>query len=72
MLLGPREFLEAATELLVCCRKAFPPADLLDSSGEDDVDADEPAAKDVLVETFLSILILPVTPAPMRTAIEQV
>lgn len=71
MLLRPREFSEAASELIICCRKVFPVPDLLDSSGEDDEDSGAiPAVMDVLVDTLLSIL--PESTAPMRTAIEQV
>ncbi|EXC33021.1 DNA polymerase V [Morus notabilis] len=70
MLLRPREFLEAASELIICCRKAYPCPDLLESSGEDDNDDTAPAVMDVMVDTLLSLL--PQSSAPMRTAIEQV
>ncbi|KAM1233098.1 hypothetical protein EV1_002755 [Malus domestica] len=71
MLLRPKEYLEAVSELIICCKKAFPVADLLDSPGEDDLDDDgAPAVMDVLVDTSLSLL--PQSSAPMRTAIEQV
>lgn len=70
MLLRPREFSEAASELIICCKKVFP-APELDSSEEDDVDSDAmPAVMDVLVDTLLSLL--PESTSPMRTAIEQV
>ncbi|EXB50646.1 Myb-binding protein 1A [Morus notabilis] len=70
MLLRPREFSEAASELIICCRKAYPTPDLLESSGEDDTEAAASAEMDVLVDTLLSLL--PQSSAPMRTAIEQV
>ncbi|KAM1986328.1 hypothetical protein ACFX15_033734 [Malus domestica] len=71
MLLRPKEYLEAVSELMICCKKAFPVADLLDSPGEDDLDYEgAPAMMDVLVDTLLSLL--PQSSAPMRTAIEQV
>ncbi|KAM1344947.1 hypothetical protein FF1_034364 [Malus domestica] len=71
MLLRPKEYLEAVSELMICCKKAFPVADLLDSPGEDDLDDEgAPAMMDVLVDTLLSLL--PQSSAPMRTAIEQV
>ena len=71
VLLRPGEFSEAASELIICCKKAFATPDLLDSSGEDDADGDEtPALMDILVDTLLSLL--PQSSAPMRSAIEQV
>ncbi|GFY89461.1 DNA polymerase V family [Actinidia rufa] len=71
VILGPGEFSEAASELIICCKKAFATPDLLDSSGEDETDGDEtPALMDVLVDTLLSLL--PQSSAPMRSAIEQV
>ncbi|KAL5540329.1 hypothetical protein UlMin_042891 [Ulmus minor] len=70
VLLRPRELSEAALDLVICCRKAFPVPDLLDSSGEDDTDDASPAVMDVLVETFLQLL--PQSSAPLRAAIEQV
>lgn len=70
MLLRPRDFSEAASELIICCKKAFPTPDLLESSGEEDADDTTPAVMDVLVDTLLSLL--PQSSAPMRTAIEQV
>ncbi|KAL6218385.1 hypothetical protein ACLB2K_011599 [Fragaria x ananassa] len=70
MLLRPKEFLVAVSELIICCKKAFPVVDLVDS-GEDNLDGDDaPAVMDVLVDTLLSLL--PQSSAPMRTAIEQV
>ncbi|PQQ19747.1 DNA polymerase V [Prunus yedoensis var. nudiflora] len=69
MLLRPKEYLDAVSELIICCKKAFP--DLLDSPGEDGLDGDDtPAVMDVLVDTLLSLL--PQSSAPMRTSIEQV
>ncbi|PKI65705.1 hypothetical protein CRG98_013894 [Punica granatum] len=73
VLLQPEEFVEAASELLICCKKVFSPPDLLESpSGEDDDSSGEGAPKlmDVLVDTLLSLL--PQSSAPMRSAIEQV
>ncbi|XP_052191832.1 uncharacterized protein LOC127801057 isoform X2 [Diospyros lotus] len=71
ILLRPGEFFEAASELIICCKKAFSTPDLLDSSGEDETDDDgTPELMDVLVDTLLSLL--PQASAPMRLAIEQV
>ncbi|KAK2983205.1 hypothetical protein RJ640_018550 [Escallonia rubra] len=71
ILLRPGEFSEAASELVMCCKKAFPSPDLLESSGEDEPDGDgTPELMDVLVDTLLSLL--PQSSAPMRSAIEQV
>ncbi|KAJ6964929.1 hypothetical protein NC652_002988 [Populus alba x Populus x berolinensis] len=70
VLLRPGEFSEAASELIICCKKAFAASDLLDS-GEEELDNDaDPKLLDVLVDTFLSLL--PQSSAPMRSAIEQV
>lgn len=71
VLLRPGEFTEAASELIICCKKAFASSDLLESSGEDEPDDDgTPELMDVLVDTLLSLL--PQSSAPMRSAIEQV
>lgn len=71
VLLRPGEFSEAASELILCCKKAFSSSDLLESSGEDELDDNEtPELMDVLVDTLLSLL--PQSSAPMRSAIEQV
>ncbi|MCD7451609.1 hypothetical protein HAX54_012871 [Datura stramonium] len=71
VLLRPQEFSEAASELVICCTKAFRSSDLLASSGEDETEGDDtPEFMDVLVDTMLSLL--PQSSAPMRTAIEQV
>ncbi|KAK3182701.1 hypothetical protein Dsin_029987 [Dipteronia sinensis] len=71
VLLRPEEFSEAASELIMCCKKAFAVSDLLDSSGEDDLDGDvTPNLMDVLVDTLLSLL--PQSSAPMRSSMEQV
>lgn len=67
ILLHPGEFSEAASELSVCCDKAF--SSCLDGEGEAD-DEEEPAVMDVLVDTLLSLL--PHSSAPMRSSIEQV
>ena len=70
VLLRPGEFSEAASELIICCKKAFAASDLLDL-GEEELDNDaDPKLLDVLVDTFLSLL--PQSSAPMRSAIEQV
>ncbi|KAK4381305.1 Myb-binding protein 1A-like protein, partial [Sesamum angolense] len=71
ILLRPGEFFEAASELVVCCKKAFGSSDLLESSGEDEPEGDGvPELMDVLVDTMLSLL--PQSSAPLRSAIEQV
>lgn len=71
VLLRPQEFCEAASELVICCTKAFRSSDLLASSGEDEAEGDDtPEFMDVLVDAMLSLL--PQSSAPMRTAIEQV
>ncbi|KAJ7968340.1 DNA polymerase V [Quillaja saponaria] len=71
VLLRPGEYSEAASELVICCKKAFSASDLLESSGEDDLEADAtPELMDVLVDTLLSLL--PQSSAPVRSAIEQV
>ncbi|KAE9595052.1 putative DNA-directed DNA polymerase [Lupinus albus] len=71
VLLRPGEFSEAASELVICCKKAFSAFDLPGSSGEDDSDDDDaPQLMDVLVDTLLSLL--PQSSAPMRSSIEQV
>ena len=71
VLLRPGEFSEAASELILCCKKAFSSSDILESSGDDELDVDEtPKLMDVLVDTLLSLL--PQSAAPVRSAIEQV
>ncbi|GMH14296.1 hypothetical protein Nepgr_016137 [Nepenthes gracilis] len=70
VLLRPGEFSESASELIICCRKAFDVHDFLDSSGEDDAENGGPELIDVLVDTLLSLL--PQSTAPMRYSIEQV
>ncbi|XP_022763604.1 uncharacterized protein LOC111309052 isoform X2 [Durio zibethinus] len=71
VLLRPGEFCDAASELIICCKKAFAAPDDLDSSGEDELDSDAaPELMDVLVDTLLSLL--PQSSVPMRFAIEQV
>lgn len=71
VLLRPGEFSESASELILCCKKAFSSSDLLESSGDDEIDGDEtPELMDVLVDTLLSLL--PQSSAPVRSAIEQV
>lgn len=71
LLLRPGEFTEAASELIICCRKAFSIHDLPESSGEDEAeDGGSPEMMDVLVDTLLSLL--PQSSAPLRSAVEQV
>ncbi|XVF01463.1 hypothetical protein REPUB_Repub04eG0091400 [Reevesia pubescens] len=71
VLLRPGEFFDAASELIICCKKAFATPDDLKSSGEDELDSDAaPELMDVLVDTLLSLL--PQSSAPLRSAIEQV
>nr|GLL45519.1 myb-binding protein 1A-like protein [Ipomoea trifida] len=70
ILLRPGEFSEAASELVICCKKTFGSSDLLGSSGEDESNENgAPELMDVLVDTMLSLL--PQSSAPLRTAIEQ-
>ncbi|KAK7246687.1 hypothetical protein RIF29_41557 [Crotalaria pallida] len=66
----PGEYSEAASELVICCKKAFSALDLPESSGDDSEDDDAPQLMDVLVDTLLSLL--PQSSAPMRSSIEQV
>ncbi|WVY93844.1 hypothetical protein V8G54_032932 [Vigna mungo] len=70
VLLCPGEYAEAASELIICCKKAFSDSDLPESSGEDVEVDDAPELMDVLVDTLLSLL--PQSSAPMRSSIEQV
>lgn len=71
MLLQPGEFSEAASELIICCKKAFAASDLLPTFGEDEMgDEATPELMDVLVDTLLSLL--PQSSTSLRTAIEQV
>ncbi|CAI8591334.1 unnamed protein product [Vicia faba] len=70
VLLCPREYSEAASELIICCKKTFSTPDNPESSGEDDTEVDAPELMDVLVDTLLSLL--PQSSAPMRSAIDQV
>ncbi|KOM53920.1 hypothetical protein LR48_Vigan09g257900 [Vigna angularis] len=70
VLLCPGEYAEAASELIICCKKAFSGSDLPESSGEDVEADDAPELMDVLVDTLLSLL--PQSSAPMRSSIEQV
>ncbi|XP_039040582.1 myb-binding protein 1A-like protein [Hibiscus syriacus] len=71
VLLRPGEFCDAASELIICCKKAFAASDDPDSSGEDESNDDAaPELMDVLMDTLLSLL--PQLSASMRSAIEQV
>ncbi|KAF5206015.1 Dna polymerase v family [Thalictrum thalictroides] len=75
VLLRPGEFSESASELVLCCKKAFSSPDLLDESGNDDDDdvlddGGMPKLMDVLVDTLLSLL--PQSSAPLNLAVEQV
>ncbi|KAL5999305.1 hypothetical protein ACLOJK_040756 [Asimina triloba] len=72
VLLKPGEFSEAAFELVICCKKAFAAAAVLDSSGEEEDEFDEngsPQLMDVLVDTLISLL--PQSSGPMCFAAEQ-
>ncbi|KAL9231928.1 hypothetical protein vseg_007086 [Gypsophila vaccaria] len=70
-LLRPGEFTEAASELIICCQKAFPVNNDLEVSREDEPeDGESPELMDVLVDTLLSLL--PQSSAPLRSAVEQV
>ncbi|KAJ0077997.1 hypothetical protein Patl1_37215 [Pistacia atlantica] len=63
--------LKRPLNLSCAVKKAFASSDLLNSSGEDELDDDSaPKLMDVLVDTLLSLL--PQSSAPMRSAIEQV
>ncbi|XP_008806265.2 myb-binding protein 1A-like protein [Phoenix dactylifera] len=70
--LHPGEFSEAALELVICCKKAFPTAAHGDSLEEQDDfdDSDAPEMMDVLVDTLLSLL--PQSSGPICFAVEQV
>lgn len=71
LLQRPGEFTEAASELIICCRKAFSIHDPPESSEEDEAeDGESPELMDVLVDTLLSLL--PQSSAPLRSAVEQV
>lgn len=71
ILLCPEEFCEAASELVICCQKAFPATvdESLEVENEFD-DGEMPDLMDVLLETILSLL--PQSSGPMCFAIEQV
>ncbi|KAK1268737.1 hypothetical protein QJS04_geneDACA006466 [Acorus gramineus] len=72
VLLRPGEFSEAASELVTCCKKAFPAACHDESMEEDDQsdDDDAPNWMDVLIDTLLSLL--PQSSSPISSAVEQV
>ncbi|XP_077234059.1 DNA polymerase V family [Tasmannia lanceolata] len=73
ILLRPGEFSEAASEIIICCKKAFSDNIFLDSpGGEEDVydDNSPPEFMDVLVDTLVSLL--PQSSSPMSFAVEQV
>lgn len=73
VLVCPEEFHEAASELVICCQKAFPA--MLAAHGDSLEEENElgenemPDLMDVLLETFLSLL--PHSSGPMCFAIEQ-
>ncbi|GMJ12884.1 hypothetical protein like AT5G64420 [Hibiscus trionum] len=71
VLLRPREFSDAASKLIICCKNVSAACCDLSSNGEDDLDSD-PATEltDVLVDTLVSLP--PRSSAPIRSAIEQV
>ncbi|KAK1291181.1 hypothetical protein QJS10_CPB17g02449 [Acorus calamus] len=72
VLLRPSEFSEAASELVTCCKKAFPAACHDESMEEDDQSDDDEAPNwmDVLIDTLLSLL--PQSSSPISSAVEQV
>ncbi|KAI4296469.1 hypothetical protein L6164_036425 [Bauhinia variegata] len=71
VLLGPGEYSETASELVMCCKKAFSISDIPESYAEDGLEVDTtPEWINVLVDTLLSLL--PQLSPPMRSAIEQV
>ncbi|EHA8589761.1 rDNA transcriptional regulator pol5 [Cocos nucifera] len=72
VLLCPGEFSEAALELNICYKKAFPTVAHGDSSEEEDQfdDNEAPEMMDVLVDTLLSLL--PQSSGPICFAVEQV
>ncbi|CAN6455380.1 unnamed protein product [Victoria cruziana] len=71
VLLKPGEFSETASELVICCKKAFVSLDnLVSMDKEDDDETGSPAFMDVLVDTLLSLL--PQSSAPLFFSIEQV
>ncbi|EPS64236.1 hypothetical protein M569_10545, partial [Genlisea aurea] len=63
--LTPGECHEAASELVICCERAFDKPNLPESDKDD-----EPAVMDVLVDTMLSLL--PQSSPPLRSSIELV
>lgn len=66
--LVPSVALEIASEITICCNKAF--GDLVELEVESPEDGEEPAFMDVLVDVLLSLLAQP--SAPIRAAAEQV
>ncbi|KAJ8465662.1 hypothetical protein OPV22_028214 [Ensete ventricosum] len=71
VLVCPGEFSEAALELTICCRKAFPAAADDGSSEDEEYDGNNvPEFMDVLVDNLLSLL--PQSSSPLCFAVEQV
>lgn len=72
LVLRPQELYDAAAELIICCKKAFPEVAQHESvDEEDELDDDgSPELMDVLMDTLLSLL--PQSSSPMCYAIEQV
>lgn len=68
VLLRPGEFSEAASELVLCCKKAFP--FLIDPEEEEFENNEMPELIDVLVDTLLSLL--PQSSSPTCFSVEQV
>ncbi|CAM6089353.1 unnamed protein product [Calypogeia fissa] len=66
--LVPSIAVEIASEITICCKKAF--GDLVELEVESPEDGEEPAFMDVLVDVLLSLLAQP--SAPIRAAAEQV
>lgn len=69
VLLRPDKLFEAAYDLVICCKKAFPAAALGDSSEDEYNGNNAHKFMDVLVDTFCSLL--PHTSGPTCYAIEQ-
>ncbi|KAK8562785.1 hypothetical protein V6N12_010855 [Hibiscus sabdariffa] len=69
--LGPREFSDVASKLIICCKNVSTSCRDIGSNGEDDLDNDPTLElTDVLVDTLVSLS--PHSSAPKRSVIEQV
>ncbi|KAG6480164.1 hypothetical protein ZIOFF_063642 [Zingiber officinale] len=70
VLLHPGEFSEAALEMIICFKKALPPAFADCDFSDEEYDGDDaPELMDVLVDTLLSLL--PQSTGPLFFAVEQ-